>query len=297
MKKSSIYKIFFITLTLLVVLSSCTTTQKRERKIFSKDVIENEGIYWLTIGDKVEMLISILGAPNYVFHNEFYLKNVSKKDGEKEIKEELFKRFIDKYLIEEKNIFPISTLGFASLYRDDENFIIFDEPFFRSALAFYDLGLFVFLDSNERIMRVIALTDNFNLVNPSLIKEAFPIADRIITNVGIYRGEFLIGGFSTDDSFQFAQEKYLSKKTKETKKAKNSFTISIFERENVIDLDNEKDQKEYSSLIFLSSKTNSTYIDFYNDKIRLISIGKQNIVEKDFETFRKYIDREYNNSR
>jgi hypothetical protein len=266
------FSFFMLLLFLMILLFSCKTINKKETKIFSRDIIENHGIYWISIGDKAELLLSILGKPDYVFHNEFYLdyaykKNLNNRSKDIDLKqEELTKKFVDKYSIYENRISIIDTLTFGLIYRDEDNFIIFDNPFFRSALAFYDLGLFVFLDDNEKVIKTIALVNDFDFDNSDL------------KDINYFDGRLLVGDFSTDENFNFSKERYLEIENHyKNKKSKDTFSLFFIDEETT---DN--------SLIFLSTKKYNTYIDFYNDNMVLVSISLSSFDRDKLNSFKQH---------
>jgi len=259
---------FFVSLFLIIIFFSCSTINKKEIKIFSRDIIENHGVYWISIGDRAEVLLSILGKPDYVFHNEFYLdyaykKGMNKKTKDIELKQkELTKNFVGKYFLEENKISKVDTLTYGLIYINEDNFIIFDNPFFRSALAFYDLGLFVFLDDNEKVIRIAVLIDDFD--------------NSDLRDVNYFDGKLLIGDFSTDEKYSFYKEKYLEKENK-NKKSKDKFSLFFIEK-----------QTDNNSLIFLSTKKYNTYIDFHNDKMVFVSIGLSSMDIDKLNSFKQY---------
>jgi len=261
---------FFIPLFLIIIFFSCSTINKKETKIFSRDIIENHGVYWISIGDKSEVLLSILGKPDYVFHNEFYLDYAYKKGINKKIKDielkqkELSKSFVDKYFLEENKISKIDTLTYGLIYIDEDNFIIFDNPFFRSALAFYDLGLFVFLDDKEKVIRIAVLINDFDFDNSDL------------REINYFDGRLLIVDSSTDENYNFYKERYLEIENK-NKKSKDKFSIFFIDG-----------QAADNSVIFLSTKKYNTYIDFYNDKIVFVSIGLSSMDKDKLNSFKQY---------
>lgn len=159
-------------------------------------IIEGRGINNLYLNDNNKKTVSILGNPDFIWVNEY--------PGDKE-------KFWDKYAHESEKAQAGITEFIDSLrfYKENNNFVVFNQPFFSYCYLYYDKGIVIFFDKENKIVQFIFITDTF-------IIHMFDVSyyDEIECPLKPIKGKLHILNVSLDNTFEEIKTKINYKKIK-----------------------------------------------------------------------------------
>lgn len=116
----------------------------------SEIIITEYGINNLKIGDGQNKTKEIMGTPNYIFKNEFR-NNI--------------KKFIQKYFNAKNDTQEGYSEFFGSLnfFKEGNNIVVFTQPFFSYSYLYYDTGIVIFFDDEDKIVQFIFISNDFEI--------------------------------------------------------------------------------------------------------------------------------------